>query len=103
MPVIDYLNTKTDSLFTYVDDSVQSCKDIALVSSEKIPLGDVQIVRTATLDELREQITTLPLAADLPIPTIQFMRLWLLENEKKVKLLRGGYQTLQYVFYLYCY
>lgn len=58
-------------------------------------LGDIDISKDATLEDLRLQIMTLPGAADLPILMPDFMRVRLLEGKDMRTVLRGKQNTLR--------
>lgn len=78
---------------SYADSSQDT---IELAPSQLTFMGAVVINRKVTLNELREQVLTLPGAESaLCMPTIQFMRLWLMDSGRPVTALRGNSQTLQ--------
>lgn len=59
--------------------------------------GDVIISKMATLEELKQQLLTLPVLSQLPVPTTDFLRVRLMENKLPTLVLRGSTQILQYV------
>ena len=64
-------------------------------SSEPILLGEVQISKEATLDDLKGQIMTLPLMLEVSVPMAQFLRLRMLENGRPTLVLKGSSEKLQ--------
>ncbi|XP_053373071.1 ubiquitin carboxyl-terminal hydrolase 40-like isoform X2 [Mercenaria mercenaria] len=65
------------------------------VSSEPHPvnIGEIEISRESTLFDLKEQVLTL--VGDLPIPSVDFMRLRLKEQKRLTTVLRDNNQTLK--------
>lgn len=56
-------------------------------------LGEIEISRESTLFDLKEQLLTL--VAELPIPSVDFMRLRLKESNRLTTVLRDNTQTLK--------
>lgn len=59
-------------------------------------LGEIEISKDATLGDLKEQVMTLELAEELPLPGPDFMRLRLREKTRLTTVLRDVKQTLRY-------
>lgn len=57
-------------------------------------LGNIEISGDANLEDLKVQVLTLPLLQGFSVPSVQFLRVWLLENKSPVKILRNQQQQL---------
>ena len=66
-------------------------------SSTSQPLGEVIISKESTLEDLKQQVMTLPQMGQVSVPTSRFLRLRLIENRLPTLVLRNHSQTLQYV------
>jgi len=64
-------------------------------SLQPIHLGDLEISRDATLGELKLQVMTLNKVSELPIPSVEFIRLRLREKDRLTLVLRDIDQTLR--------
>lgn len=64
-------------------------------TSSQLLLGDIDISKDATLEDLRLQILTLPGSADLPVLMPDFLRVRVLEGGQLKTLLRGSQNTLR--------
>ncbi|KAL6455804.1 hypothetical protein MHYP_G00356550 [Metynnis hypsauchen] len=58
-------------------------------------VGFVEISEEASLQDLRCQVLTLPALVDVCVPTPEFLRVWLVENQRLNKILRGNTLTLR--------
>ena len=67
------------------------------VSSKPHPtwLGEVEISREATLEDLKHQVLTLDAVADLPIAGVNFMRLRFVERKQIAGVLKENDKTLR--------
>ena len=65
-----------------------------MTSFQTRSLGEVIISKESTLDDLKQQIMTLPEMVDV-VPTQQFLRVRLMENGHLGTVLRLATQTLQ--------
>ncbi|XP_016122455.1 ubiquitin carboxyl-terminal hydrolase 40 [Sinocyclocheilus grahami] len=63
--------------------------------SEMRFIGHVEISEEASLDDLKTQMMTLPALQDVCVPSPAFLRVWLLEDKKLSRILRGNQQTLR--------
>ncbi|XP_072902671.1 ubiquitin carboxyl-terminal hydrolase 40 isoform X1 [Hemitrygon akajei] len=57
-------------------------------------VGNIEISGDASLEDLKTQVLTLPLLQGLSVPSVKFLRVWLLENKCPVKILRNQQQQL---------
>uniref|UniRef100_UPI00398F4C3B ubiquitin carboxyl-terminal hydrolase 40 isoform X2 n=1 Tax=Pristiophorus japonicus TaxID=55135 RepID=UPI00398F4C3B len=57
-------------------------------------VGNIEISGEASLEDLKTQVLTLPLLQGLSVPSVDFLRVWLLENKCPVKILRNQQQQL---------
>ncbi|XP_048454548.1 ubiquitin carboxyl-terminal hydrolase 40 isoform X2 [Rhincodon typus] len=57
-------------------------------------IGNVEISGEASLEDLKTQVLTLPVLQGLSVPSIEFLRVWLVENKCPVKILRNQQQQL---------
>ncbi|XP_051884676.1 ubiquitin carboxyl-terminal hydrolase 40 isoform X2 [Pristis pectinata] len=57
-------------------------------------MGNIEISGDASLEDLKTQVLTLPLLQGLPVPSVKFLRVWLLENKCPAKILRNQQQQL---------
>lgn len=57
--------------------------------------GQVEISDEATLEDLKTQMLTLPALQDVCVPITAFMRVWQLEGQKLIRILRGRQLTLR--------
>lgn len=66
------------------------------MNSEQHPvnIGTIEISRESSLFDLKEQVMTL--IGELPIPSVDFMRLRLKEKDRLTTILRDNKQTLRY-------
>ena len=58
-------------------------------------VGDVEVSKQATLEDLKLQIMTLPLMEDVQVPMFDFLRVRKLENHCPETVLRNSSLTLQ--------
>ncbi|KAI4875390.1 hypothetical protein NFI96_028237, partial [Prochilodus magdalenae] len=58
-------------------------------------VGFVEISEEASLQDLRCQVLTLPALTDACVPTPEFLRVWLVEDQRLSKILRGSTLTLR--------
>ncbi|XP_029688638.1 ubiquitin carboxyl-terminal hydrolase 40 isoform X2 [Takifugu rubripes] len=58
-------------------------------------IGQVEISDEASLEDLKTQMLTLSALQDVCVPTAAFVRVWLLEGQKLVRILRGKHHTLR--------
>lgn len=66
-------------------------------TSSQLLLGDIDISKDATLEDLRLQILTLPGSADLPVLMPDFLRVRVLEGGQLKTVLRGSQNTLRFL------
>ncbi|MCJ8750146.1 hypothetical protein PDJAM_G00259220 [Pangasius djambal] len=59
------------------------------------PVGCVEISEEASLHELRCQVLTLPALVQVCVPSPEFLRVWLMEGKKIIRILRGNHLTLK--------
>ncbi|KAB5515425.1 hypothetical protein PHYPO_G00249580 [Pangasianodon hypophthalmus] len=59
------------------------------------PVGCVEISEEASLHELRCQVLTLPALVQVCVPSPEFLRVWLVEGKKLIRILRGNHLTLK--------
>ncbi|XP_070564811.1 LOW QUALITY PROTEIN: ubiquitin carboxyl-terminal hydrolase 40-like [Ptychodera flava] len=64
-------------------------------SDKRIALGDIEISKDATLEDLKCQVMTLPQMIEISPPTVKFVRIRLLENNRPTRILRNLDQTLK--------
>ncbi|XP_069790189.1 ubiquitin carboxyl-terminal hydrolase 40 isoform X2 [Narcine bancroftii] len=76
-------------LSTMQDCSMQRYMDTVLEF-----IGNIEISGNASLDDLKTQVLTLPLLQGLSVPSVKFLRVWLLENKTPLKILRNQQQQL---------
>ncbi|XP_043550416.1 ubiquitin carboxyl-terminal hydrolase 40-like [Chiloscyllium plagiosum] len=57
-------------------------------------IGNIEISGEASLEDLKTQVLTLPLLQGLSVPSMEFLRVWLVENKCPVKILRNQQQQL---------
>ncbi|XP_076871413.1 ubiquitin carboxyl-terminal hydrolase 40 isoform X2 [Brachyhypopomus gauderio] len=62
---------------------------------EMMSVGYVEISEEATLLDLKCQVLTLPALVGVCVPTPDFLRLWLMEEQRPSRILRGNQQTLR--------
>ncbi|XP_078085063.1 ubiquitin carboxyl-terminal hydrolase 40 [Mustelus asterias] len=78
--------------------SIEStARDFALrqyMGAELEYVGNIEISGEANLDDLKTQVLTLPVLQDLSVPSMEFLRVWLVENKCPVKILRNQQQQL---------
>uniref|UniRef100_A0A8B9GZ44 Ubiquitin specific peptidase 40 n=1 Tax=Astyanax mexicanus TaxID=7994 RepID=A0A8B9GZ44_ASTMX len=60
-----------------------------------VKCGFVEISEEASLQDLKCQVMTLPALMDVCVPTPEFLRVWLLEEQRATRILRGNTQTLR--------
>ncbi|XP_046717084.1 ubiquitin carboxyl-terminal hydrolase 40 isoform X2 [Silurus meridionalis] len=58
-------------------------------------VGYIEISEEASLHELRCQVLTLPALVQVRVPSPEFLRVWLVEGKKLVRILRGNQLTLR--------
>lgn len=58
-------------------------------------VGCVEISEEATLHELRCQVLTLPALVQVCVPSLECLRVWLVEGKKLIRILRGNQLTLR--------
>ncbi|KAK3588315.1 hypothetical protein CHS0354_004734 [Potamilus streckersoni] len=63
--------------------------------SPPVQIGEIEISKTATLDDFKLHVMTLLIATELMVPSPDFMRLRLVEHGKPARVLRDINQTLQ--------
>ncbi|XP_058258629.1 ubiquitin carboxyl-terminal hydrolase 40 isoform X2 [Hemibagrus wyckioides] len=66
-----------------------------LHTTELQSVGCVEISEEASLYELRCQVLTLPALVQVCVPSPEFLRLWLVERKKLIRILRGNQLTLR--------
>ncbi|XP_048389929.1 ubiquitin carboxyl-terminal hydrolase 40 isoform X2 [Stegostoma tigrinum] len=74
-----------------------SARDFSLqqyMGTELECVGNVEISGEASLEDLKTQVLTLPVLQGLSVPSIEFLRVWLVENKCPVKILRNQQQQL---------
>ncbi|XP_069111177.1 ubiquitin carboxyl-terminal hydrolase 40-like [Argopecten irradians] len=64
-------------------------------SAEPLTIGEVEVSLQDTLEDFQQLVMTLPVMADLNIPTIHFIRVRLIEEGQLTTVLRPATQTLQ--------
>ncbi|XP_041056714.1 ubiquitin carboxyl-terminal hydrolase 40 [Carcharodon carcharias] len=57
-------------------------------------MGNIEISGEASLEDLKTQVLTLPVLQDPSVPSVEFLRVWLVENKCPVKILRNQQQQL---------
>ncbi|XP_067892172.1 ubiquitin carboxyl-terminal hydrolase 40 isoform X2 [Heterodontus francisci] len=57
-------------------------------------VGNIEISGEASLEDLKAQVLTLPVLQGLSVPSVKFLRVWLVENKCPVKILRNQQQQL---------
>ncbi|XP_052226207.1 ubiquitin carboxyl-terminal hydrolase 40-like isoform X2 [Dreissena polymorpha] len=80
--------------FFGISQSDSKRSDEVLSKFEPFYIDDLEICKNATLSDLKQQVMTLNLVADLPIPSADFMRLRVKEKDKMTTVLRDSNQTL---------
>lgn len=60
-----------------------------------VKCGFVEISEEASLQDLKCQVMTLPALMYVCVPTPEFLRVWLLEEQRATRILRGNTQTLR--------
>ncbi|XP_071102445.1 ubiquitin carboxyl-terminal hydrolase 40-like isoform X2 [Haliotis cracherodii] len=63
--------------------------------SQTLQVGEVEISKDATLEDLKLQLMTLPALTDMPVPTFEFLRVRLVTDHRPGQVLRGLTQTLR--------
>ncbi|XP_072539370.1 ubiquitin carboxyl-terminal hydrolase 40 isoform X2 [Salminus brasiliensis] len=58
-------------------------------------VGFVEISEEASLQDLKCQVLTLPALVDVCVPTPEFLRVWLLEDQRATRILKGNTHTLR--------
>ncbi|XP_038643394.1 ubiquitin carboxyl-terminal hydrolase 40 isoform X1 [Scyliorhinus canicula] len=64
------------------------------LGTELAYMGNIEISGEASLEDLKTQVLTLPVLQDLSVPSMEFVRVWLVENKCPVKILRNQQQQL---------
>ncbi|XP_041478412.1 ubiquitin carboxyl-terminal hydrolase 40-like [Lytechinus variegatus] len=59
-------------------------------------LGEIEISHNATVGDLKNQVMTLPAMSQVVVPTVEFLRLRLLEDGRLGRVLRDHNQSLKY-------
>ncbi|XP_046546355.1 ubiquitin carboxyl-terminal hydrolase 40-like [Haliotis rubra] len=62
---------------------------------QPLQVGEIEISKDATLEDLKLQIMTLPAMTDMPVPTFEFLRVRLVSDHRPGQVLRGLTQTLR--------
>uniref|UniRef100_A0A7N6BXZ5 Ubiquitin carboxyl-terminal hydrolase n=1 Tax=Anabas testudineus TaxID=64144 RepID=A0A7N6BXZ5_ANATE len=91
-----YLN-HTDEQMLDVVSGDGTCHSLHVFGSNTAKLtsvGQVEISDEATLEDLKTQVLTLPALQNVCVPTTAFMRMWQLEGQRLVRILRGQQLTL---------
>ncbi|XP_060557889.1 LOW QUALITY PROTEIN: ubiquitin carboxyl-terminal hydrolase 40-like [Ruditapes philippinarum] len=90
----DSFLSKVSCYFGYGSNTEESTRTGEVISdAQPVNIGEVEISRDSDLSDLKEQVMTL--ASDLPIPTIDFMRLRLVEQKRLSTVLRDNNLTLR--------
>ncbi|XP_026195845.1 ubiquitin carboxyl-terminal hydrolase 40 isoform X2 [Anabas testudineus] len=92
-----YLN-HTDEQMLDVVSGDGTCHSLHVFGSNTAKLtsvGQVEISDEATLEDLKTQVLTLPALQNVCVPTTAFMRMWQLEGQRLVRILRGQQLTLR--------
>uniref|UniRef100_H3B0S8 Ubiquitin specific peptidase 40 n=1 Tax=Latimeria chalumnae TaxID=7897 RepID=H3B0S8_LATCH len=84
----DQLNHITDQMIN-LNTSQQNMQVPDLPGLELFYMGDVEISAEATLGDLKTQVMTLPALQHLCVPSVEFLRAWILENKRPSKILRN--------------
>ncbi|XP_061179949.1 ubiquitin carboxyl-terminal hydrolase 40-like isoform X2 [Saccostrea echinata] len=58
-------------------------------------IGEVQVSLDSTLDDLKQQVMTLPTIAELGVPMVEFLRVRVIEDGPLTTVLKGPSQTLR--------
>ncbi|XP_022306322.2 ubiquitin carboxyl-terminal hydrolase 40-like [Crassostrea virginica] len=58
-------------------------------------VGEIEVSLDMTLDDLKLQVMTLPAIVDLGVPTVEFLRIRVIEDGYLTTVLKGGSQTLR--------
>ncbi|XP_030845875.1 ubiquitin carboxyl-terminal hydrolase 40 isoform X2 [Strongylocentrotus purpuratus] len=59
-------------------------------------LGEIEISQNATIGDLKSQVMTLPAMSQVVVPTVEFLRLRLLEDGRQGRVLRDNNQSLKF-------
>ncbi|XP_067844173.1 ubiquitin carboxyl-terminal hydrolase 40 isoform X2 [Heptranchias perlo] len=73
---------------------LSTARDSSCMDTELEYLGIIEISGEASLEDLKTQVLTLPVLQGLSLPSVEFLRVWLLENKCPVKILRNQQQQL---------
>nr|XP_014343853.1 PREDICTED: ubiquitin carboxyl-terminal hydrolase 40 [Latimeria chalumnae] len=85
----DQLNHITDQMINLNTSQVGDMQVPDLPGLELFYMGDVEISAEATLGDLKTQVMTLPALQHLCVPSVEFLRAWILENKRPSKILRN--------------
>ncbi|XP_060725099.1 ubiquitin carboxyl-terminal hydrolase 40 [Tachysurus vachellii] len=83
------------SWFMDLSDECERNNTTELHTTELQSVGCVEISEEASLHELRCQVLTLPALIQVCVPSPEFLRVWLVEKKKLIRILRGNQLTLR--------
>ncbi|XP_071484115.1 ubiquitin carboxyl-terminal hydrolase 40-like [Diadema antillarum] len=83
------------SLTSSADANSQDKQERPLIDAQSALLGQIEISQDASVDDLKNQVLTLPTMKDASVPTNDFLRLRLLEEGRMGRVLRDSRQSLR--------
>ncbi|GAA6078202.1 ubiquitin carboxyl-terminal hydrolase 40 [Tachysurus ichikawai] len=83
------------SWFMDLSDECERNNTTELQTTELQSVGCVEISEETSLHELRCQVLTLPALVQVCVPSPEFLRVWLVEKKKLIRILRGNQLTLR--------
>ncbi|XP_077978745.1 ubiquitin carboxyl-terminal hydrolase 40-like [Glandiceps talaboti] len=83
------------SIARLMSGSASSTTDGGNSTNQPVQIGEIEISKDATLEDLKMQVLTLPQMMEISVPTINFLRLRVIENHNPTRILRNMDQTLK--------
>ena len=84
-------------LFSFLTDlwNSSSGNELSGNQMQALLVGEIEVSLDMTLDDLKLQVMTLPAIVDLGVPTVEFLRIRVIEDGYLTTVLKGGSQTLR--------